>query len=193
MAVVYHVEHGDTQFDRDNKAQGLLPAGLIEAGKRQARQAGIALRGKGIDCVYCSPLKRAQQTAQIIADCLGDAEVIVRKDLAPLDIGTLAGKAISTVQPYLEFFSKRPTLPFPKGDKFGEWYERIRKEWIHQFGDDDPVIAVVSHARDWQLLKHWQRNGLDAGPEGIQFSEPDSGQVAKVTRRGNSIQVRKIA
>jgi broad specificity phosphatase PhoE len=192
MTTIYHVEHGDTKYDTEGKAQGLLNDGLVEKGKRDARQAGRALKGKGIDCVYCSPLTRTKQTAQIIADMLG-AKVIPRAGLTPLDIGRLQGKKNSVVGKYLEFFSKRPTLPFPEGESFGEMYARLRKEWIHQFQDDDPVIAVVSHSRDHQLLKHWQRNGLDAGPEGVNFDEPSSGQVSKVTKSGNSIAVRKIA
>jgi probable phosphoglycerate mutase len=193
MAVIYHVEHGDTHFDAEDKAQGLLDEGLTENGKRQARQAANCLKGKGIDCVYTSPMARAKQTSKIIADKIG-AKVIVRPNLRPLDIGSLAGKKNSTVKPYLEFFATRPTLSFPKGETFGEWYERTRKEWIHQFGDDDPVIAVVSHTRDWQLLKHWSKNGLDAKAEdGVVFVEPMSAQVTKATRSGNSIQVRAIA
>lgn len=192
MAVIYHVEHGDTHYDAEDKAQGLIDDPLNERGKRQARQAARCLMGKGIDCVYTSPMVRARQTSKIIADKIG-AKVIVRPALKPLDIGTLAGKKNSTVKPYLEFFAKRPTLAFPKGEKFGDFYERARKEWIHQFGDDDPVIAVVSHTRDWQLLKFWEKSGLDADPdEGILFVEPKSAAVTKATRSGNSVQVRAI-
>ena len=154
MAVVYHVEHGDTEYDAQDKAQGLIDSGLNDAGRRQARAAGQLLKGRGIECIYSSPMLRARQTAGIIAKIIG-AKVIVRKKLKPIDIGTLTGKKNTTVKP-------------------------------------DPVIAVVSHTRDWQLLKHWQRNGLDAGPEGIEFVEPGSGQVAKATRQGNAISVRPV-
>lgn len=192
MAIVFQVEHGDTKYDEKNCAQGLLDDGLTENGKQQARTAARALKGKGIDCVYTSPMKRATQTAQIVADVIG-AKVIVRPKLKPLDIGTLAGKKNDTVRPYLEFFSARPTLSFPDGGTYGEYYYRARKEWIHQFGDDDPAIAVVCHARDFQLMQHWQKHGLNADSKGVSFAEPGSAQVSKVTRSGNSIQTRKIA
>src|SRR5580704_16890249 len=121
------------------------------------------------------------------------AKLIELPRLKPLDIGTLAGQKNSTVHKYLEFYSHRPTLAFPEGETFGDFYDRIRKEWIHQFADDDPEIAVVCHARDFQLLNHWQKNGIDAGPQGVSFEEPKSAQVAKVTKSGNSISVRQIA
>jgi broad specificity phosphatase PhoE len=192
MAVVFQVEHGDTKYDEKGCAQGLLDDGLTEKGKQQARTAARALKGKGIDCIYTSPMKRARETATIIAQKIG-ALVIVRPNLEPLDIGALAGKKIDTVLPYLEFFSARPTLSFPEGGTYGDYYDRARKEWIHQFGDDDPVIAVVCHARDFQLMSHWQKHGLNADVKGISFEEPGSAQVSKVTRSGNSIQTRKIA
>src|SRR5437868_2467048 len=116
MAVIYHVEHGDTHFDAENKAQGLLSAGLTENGKRQAREAGRTLKRTKIDCIYSSPMVRAKQTADIICGIIG-GKVIVRPNLRPLDIGQLAGKSNSTVEKYLEFFFNRPTLSFPGGEK----------------------------------------------------------------------------
>ena len=192
MAIVYQVEHGDTKYDAEDRVQGRLNEGLTPKGREQVRRAAQCLKGKGIDCVYASPLNRAKESACIVADIIG-AKVIVRPNLIPLDIGTLAGKKNSDVQPYLEFFSTRPSLSFPGGETFQKAYERARTEWKHQFSDDDPVIAVVCHARDFQLMKHWQKHGLDAEPQGVKFDEPNSAQVQRVTRSGNSIRTRKIA
>ena|SRR5215469_4121010 len=192
MAVIYHVEHGDTVYDKQDRAQGLIDEGLAESGRAQIRRAARFLKGKGIDCVYTSPLLRARQSAEIIAKEIG-AKVIVRPNLKPLDIGKLAGKKESDLSPYLEFYCSRPTLKFPDGEAFGQFYERLRKEWKHQFQDDDPVIAIVSHGRDWQLLKHWERNGMDADSKGVKFTEPRSAQVMKVEKHGNRISLGAIA
>jgi len=191
VAIIYHVEHGDTKYDMQDRAQGLINEGLSHKGEMQARSAGRALADLGIDCVYCSPLKRTRQTAEIVAKAL-KAKVIVRPNLAPLDIGSLAGKKNSTVKPYLEFFYRRPTLAFPKGESIGPWAEKIKKEWLHQFKDDDPVIAVVSHARDMQLIHHWAKNGFDAELGDVKFDEPRGAQITKLVRNGNSISIRKV-
>ena len=191
MAVIFMVEHGDTKYDEKGCAQGLLNSGLTSRGESQARGAARGLVGRGIDCVYCSPLARSKQTADIIADKI-KAKVIVRQNLKPLDIGNLAGKKESAVQSYLEFYSKRPTLSFPEGESFGDFYDRALAEWKHQFADDDPVIAVVSHSRDFQLMKHWQKNGLDTDENVADFVEPNSAQICKATRSGNSVTLRKI-
>lgn len=189
MATVFHVEHGDTKLDAQGKAQGLLPEGLTHQGKLQAAAAGRALRGKGINCVYCSPMERAKQTARIVADQIG-AQVIVRPKLRPLDIGSLAGKPEQTVTGYRKFFASRPTLNFPDGEKFGAWYDQIRREWEQRL--QNPQTAVVSHSIDRQLLKHWQKHGMDAGPQGIDFDIPLAGQVARVSKDGKAVTVRAL-
>jgi len=188
--MVYHVEHGQTKMDAAGLAQGLLAEELTERGKSQAAAAGRSLRGKGIEVIYSSPMARAKQTAQIIADAIG-AQVVVRPSLRPVDIGSLAGKPESTVRKYREFFASRPTLCFPDGEQFGKWYEQIRKEWLKQLGSGKRS-AVVSHSIDRHLLKHWQRCGVGTGPAGINFAEPLGGPVAKVCMRGNALTVRAI-
>lgn len=188
--MVYHVEHGETDNDAKHLASGLSDPPLNERGKAQAKAAASKLQGRGITAIFHSPLKRASQTAQIISDHLG-VKAVPRESLKPLDIGRLAGRPESTVKRYLEFFSKRPTLSLPDGEKFGEWYNGIKAEWMKHLETGKP-IAVVSHSRDWQLLKHWEKNGLDADSSGINFSEPGSGQIAVAEKSGKSLSVRKI-
>ena len=193
MSIIYHVEHGDTLLDKQKKVQGLLPQGLTDSGRRQVRRAAEKLKGMGIKCVYCSPLARSKQSAQIVADCLG-AALEVRQGLLPLDIGSLAGKKTSDATPYLNFFGSRPTLPFPGGEKTVDWYARAQKYYKQQFAEKMPVVAVVGHSRDHQLMQHWKKNGIDAGPEGIDFCcEPGGGQITRIERSGNSISMRKVA
>lgn len=189
MSTVYHVEHGQTKLDAAGKAQGLLSEGLNEKGRSQAAAAGRALRGKGIECVYSSPLPRAKETAAIVAEQIG-AKVVVRPKLRPLDIGSLAGKPEHTVKGYRKFFATRPTLSFPDGEKLGAWYDQIRGEWQERLKADQS--AVVSHSIDRQLLKHWQKHGMDAGPQGIDFDLPLNGQVATVSKSGKALTVRAL-
>lgn len=191
MATVYFGHHGDTAMDAKDLAQGLIDQGLSDKGKSQAAQLGRMLKGKGIDCIYSSPLKRATETAKIVADHIG-AKVIVRPALRPLDIGSLAGKKESTVQGYLEFFSKRPTLSLPDGEKFGNWYDQVKGEWVHLLGASGATSAVISHSRDAHLLKHWQQKGFGADSRTIAWgdSTPD---LLRLQKTGNSLNIRKVA
>ena len=58
------VRHGESTFNAQGLYQGSSDASILtEAGRRDARQTGVFLRGLTIDAVYTSPLRRAQATA----------------------------------------------------------------------------------------------------------------------------------
>jgi len=65
------VRHGQTDWNRDGRIQGRSDIPLNETGRAQARETGRALRGRRFDGVYASPLARAFETAEIIAEELG--------------------------------------------------------------------------------------------------------------------------
>ena len=61
------IRHGTTDWNDKNLAQGSTDNPLNERGMEQARITGKRLRGMGITKIYSSPLIRARQTSQIIA------------------------------------------------------------------------------------------------------------------------------
>jgi probable phosphoglycerate mutase len=73
---------------REENEPGGKPADppLSEEGHRQARLVAEWLAPEGFDVVYSSPMQRARQTAQPLADLLG-LEVILDDELAELDRG----------------------------------------------------------------------------------------------------------
>ncbi|MEM1029231.1 MAG: histidine phosphatase family protein [Myxococcota bacterium] len=64
------VRHGESEGNRDHKLQGSSDKPLTDKGRGQARQLGRWLRERGarVDAAYCSPLRRAAETAAIVAD-----------------------------------------------------------------------------------------------------------------------------
>jgi probable phosphoglycerate mutase len=62
---------------------------LSAAGRVQARALGERLRGERVARVWCSPLARAVQTAEIAAGVLG-VDVVVREGLREYGVGALA-------------------------------------------------------------------------------------------------------
>ncbi len=68
---LYLMRHGQVH-NPDDILYGRLPGYyLSEEGVRQARAAGAWLADKGIDAIYCSPMERAVQTAEIVSEFTG--------------------------------------------------------------------------------------------------------------------------
>lgn len=69
---LYLLRHGEVH-NPEKILYGRLPGyRLSETGKSQARAAGEWLADKAIRAIYCSPMQRAQETAAIVAEHLGD-------------------------------------------------------------------------------------------------------------------------
>ncbi len=65
------LRHGETLWNRDGRFQGQLDIELNDTGRRQARQAARRLARERIDVIYSSDLRRASETAEIVAQGRG--------------------------------------------------------------------------------------------------------------------------
>ena len=68
--VFYYLRHGETTSNRDRTIAGSLDVELTDAGRTQARTAVALIAPLGITAVSCSSLRRARDTAAIIANAL---------------------------------------------------------------------------------------------------------------------------
>ena len=96
--IVAFIRHGQTEWNRQGLLQGSSDIPLNETGREQAHDAFMTLRSRPWDAVVSSPLQRARETAQIIAEGLdiplGSAySQLIERDYGPLE-GTSAAAAI---------------------------------------------------------------------------------------------------
>ncbi|MCC8140457.1 MAG: histidine phosphatase family protein [Lachnospiraceae bacterium] len=63
---IYLMRHGETDWNRIRRLQGITDIPLNEKGIEEARQAAEWLRDVPFDRIYTSPLVRARQTAEIV-------------------------------------------------------------------------------------------------------------------------------
>jgi broad specificity phosphatase PhoE len=76
MTELYLVRHGETDWNRQRRIQGLTDIPLNDTGREQARASGRLLARRRLsgtqwDAVITSPLSRAAETGAIIAEELG--------------------------------------------------------------------------------------------------------------------------
>ncbi|XP_056170128.1 phosphoglycerate mutase-like protein 4 isoform X1 [Syzygium oleosum] len=91
-AEIVVVRHGETEWNADGRIQGTLDVELNEIGRQQATAVGERLSREGkISAIYSSDLKRALETANLIATACGGLEVIKDPGLIERNLGELQG------------------------------------------------------------------------------------------------------
>ncbi len=65
------IRHGETDWNVEGRYQGQADPPLNARGQAQAEALAEALRPAGLQVLYTSPLRRARQTAEVIACALG--------------------------------------------------------------------------------------------------------------------------
>lgn len=151
MPVLLLIRHGENDYVKTKRMAGRLPGvHLNEKGRRQAAAVAERLKTSPIKAIYTSPLERAVETAQPLADALGLAP-IVRPGLLESNVGQWEGKSVKelsrlkvwrTVQQTPSLFS------FPGGETFAEIQNRISQEIsaIAASHEAKDLIACFSHA-----------------------------------------------
>jgi probable phosphoglycerate mutase len=100
---------------------------LTEYGRAQARAAAHSLARFHFDAVYASPLARARQTAEPLAEATGIEPVTVA-DLREIDSGA-GGMTLEEVDRYFAESVRRPLSQhwggMPRGESFRDFHRRV--------------------------------------------------------------------
>ena len=150
MTKIYLVRHGETAWNREKVFRGRIDLELSERGKEEAKALAEELKKEPIKFIYSSPLKRALQTAQPLAEALG-LEVKKEPGLIDLDFGSWQGKSLKEVKEsdpenYRLWENSPEKLKFPQGESLAEARLRAMQalERIAQ-AHSDQCGVVVSH------------------------------------------------
>ena len=96
MNKLFFVRHGQTEYNVKGLSCGISDVELTEKGIQQAKDLTSHIHEYPIDIIISSPLKRAKQTAQILAEPLGK-EVILDNRLREQNYGLYEGKPYDAV------------------------------------------------------------------------------------------------
>jgi len=98
MTELYLVRHGETDWNRQHRIQGLTDIPLNATGRTQARATGRLLARRTWDGIYASPLSRAMETARIIAEEVGLGEPQAIPELVERNYGDAEGLDFAEVE-----------------------------------------------------------------------------------------------
>lgn len=101
----YIFRHGECPLNVSGRIQGQTFDGeLTEKGRAQARRAGRKLQNKNIEIIVSSPMKRARQTAAIVASYV-KAPIVFDDRLKEVNMGIVEGMHISEVEKNTKTFT----------------------------------------------------------------------------------------
>ena len=124
------VRHGETDWNRERRFQGHADVPLNEEGRRQVRELAEALAGESFARAYSSPLRRAAESAEILASRLA-LEVRPSDALKEVDVGSWSGLTVAEVE-----------ARFPAG--YRRWIEWRASGWEDGESYDELAQRVVA-------------------------------------------------
>jgi broad specificity phosphatase PhoE len=113
------MRHGETRWNREGRVMGRNPVELSESGRVQVTSAAGLAKALKPDLIVTSPLVRARQSAQIIANELGGLEIIEEPAIAEVQYGRWEGMSFHELveDPHYAEYRKSPIEhPTPGGE-----------------------------------------------------------------------------
>ena len=141
------VRHGETDDNAAGRFQGRSDTPLNVRGREQSRALARELTAEGVRVLYSSPLRRARETAQIVADALG-LPIVDDERLVEVDTGAWTGRLVADVvaddpAAYRRWRAADPTFRFPHGESVAEQAARVADALADVSAGPLPALVVA--------------------------------------------------
>ena len=157
--------HGETEENRERRFQGQKDVPLNDRGREQARALAAQAAGEGLAALYTSPLIRARETAEIVAERIG-LEPRADDRLKEVDVGEWQDRLKDDVaredpDGWAAFRAAGEDFRFPGGESLAEQQERVIAALVDITQRGDLPALVVCHRGVIRCaLAHTHRRGL---------------------------------
>ena len=149
------IRHGETQWNRESRFQGIRDIPLNENGRFQAQQAADFLKEIPIHIGITSPMARPKETAEIILQYHPDVTLDLQEPLMEICHGLWEGKLESEIEAdfpgLLPAWKTTPeTVQMPEGENLQQVWDRAIACWQERVAyysqrETDTVGIVVAH------------------------------------------------
>lgn len=167
MAIFLLIRHGENDWVGKKLAGHLPNVHLNQNGQKQAEELAVVLGKLPIKAIYSSPLERARETAQPLANTK-KLNVDICNDLSEINFGDWQGKTIKQLRrlKLWKTVQHNPSqMQFPNGESFTSAQMRL-VNCIHEISEKhDPtdLITCFSHSDSIRLLvSHFLNMPLDS-------------------------------
>jgi 2,3-bisphosphoglycerate-dependent phosphoglycerate mutase len=146
---LFCVRHGETLFNLAGRIQGQADSELSPLGRRQCQAVAEALAGVECDALFSSPLSRALESAQLIAEKFG-LEVRLEPRLMEINAGIFQGHSWAEIDAKFpkdaaRWRSQDPDYRIPGGESRRDLMERSRAAFESIRGSGAGYAIVVAH------------------------------------------------
>lgn len=164
--LLYLVRHGETALNAEGRLRGWTDPPLNAKGRREAMEAGRALRDVDLSCLYISDLRRARQTGQSVEmGQRGEPKTQVTAMLRPIRWGKMDGQLMTAVGPrmgaYMKAWEKKPGLKVEGGgESFDDFQDRMEEvAEVAVSGHHVGAVGIVAHLRNCVWMLAYTLNG----------------------------------
>jgi broad specificity phosphatase PhoE len=192
---VYLARHGQTAYNKEGRFQGQQAVPLDDTGRAQAAELAERAAGYGFAALWCSPLLRARETADIVAERIG---LRPREDarLMETDAGDWTDRSFADVQAeapelFAAFLAGDPSFAFPGGESFAQQEVRVGAALDEVEEGELPALVVchgmVIRAALSVRAGHWLPNGQRVANGELVPLDPDEAERMRRDDPGTTI------
>ena len=155
MTTLILVRHGESEWNRAGRIQGQVNSPLTDLGINQAKATRDYLSGILLNQqleIYTSPLDRALQTAEIIAQGIDypSRKIIIEERLNDFNLGEISGtfgwdKVAEIFPEQAQLRLQDPMRFHPSGGESGAEFEARLRSLLEDLMDDGTLKLMVSH------------------------------------------------
>jgi broad specificity phosphatase PhoE len=150
VTTILLVRHAETDWNREKRWQGLTDLSLNERGREQARALAEKLEPVPFSAVYASDLRRAYETALVVAERKGLA-VTPMRELREVDVGSWTGLSYDEVKERFQDAYTQMRARTGRGWEGGETYAEMGRRVLDAMRriareHPDDVVLVVTHS-----------------------------------------------
>ncbi len=148
---IYFVRHGKTEWNNQFRYQGVTDVPLCDEGRAQARCAALRLSKLKIGALICSPLGRAYETAEKIAEFHPEIKIEKNPLFAEVNFGEWEGltvpeiKAHSGAELFYKWRSNELHVSVPGGEEADAVYRRVTLAAKELLSRREASVLVVGH------------------------------------------------